>query len=221
MRILIVEDDVALARGLSSSLKALGFAVDCEADGAEAASIALSEPYSLIVLDLGLPGSSGFDILRRVRRSGSKTPIMILTARDAVADKVKGLDLGADDYVQKPFDLSEFEARVRALVRRGQGLRDPLLKCGSIVIDPSTGSVTIADQPLDLRRRELAVLTVLISHAGKLVPKSRLIAEVFGFDDAVAPNALELYVARLRQKLGEDGPNIRTVRGLGYLLESR
>ena len=108
MRILIVEDDVALARGLSSSLKALGFAVDCEADGAEAASIALSEPYSLIILDLGLPGSSGFDILRRVRRSGSKTPIMILTARDAVADKVKGLDLGADDYVQKPFDLSEF-----------------------------------------------------------------------------------------------------------------
>ncbi len=221
MRILIVEDDVALARGLSSSLKALGFAVDCEADGAEAASIALSEPYSLIILDLGLPGSSGFDILRRVRRSGSKTPIMILTARDAVADKVKGLDLGADDYVQKPFDLSEFEARVRALVRRGQGLYDPLLTCGSIVIDPSTGSVTIADQPLDLRRRELAVLTVLISHAGKLVPKSRLIAEVFGFDDAVAPNALELYVARLRQKLGEDGPNIRTVRGLGYLLESR
>ena len=221
MRILIVEDDVALARGLSSSLKALGFAVDCEADGAVAASIALSEPYSLIILDLGLPGSSGFDILRRVRRSGSKTPIMILTARDAVADKVKGLDLGADDYVQKPFDLSEFEARVRALVRRGQGLYDPLLTCGSIVIDPSTGSVTIADQPLDLRRRELAVLTVLISHAGKLVPKSRLIAEVFGFDDAVAPNALELYVARLRQKLGEDGPNIRTVRGLGYLLESR
>lgn len=221
MRILIVEDDVALARGLSSSLKALGFAVDCEADGAEAASIALSEPYSLIILDLGLPGSSGFDILRRVRRSGSKTPIMILTARDAVADKVKGLDLGADDYVQKPFDLSEFEARVRALVRRGQGLCDPLLTCGSIVIDPSTGSVTIADQPLDLRRRELAVLTVLISHAGKLVPKSRLIAEVFGFDDAVAPNALELYVARLRQKLGEDGPNIRTVRGLGYLLKSR
>ena len=221
MRILIVEDDVALARGLSSSLKALGFAVDCEADGAEAASIALSEPYSLIILDLGLPGSSGFDILRRVRRSGSKTPIMILTARDAVADKVKGLDLGADDYVQKPFDLSEFEARVRALVRRGQGLCDPLLTCGSIVIDPSTGGVTIADQPLDLRRRELAVLTVLISHAGKLVPKSRLIAEVFGFDDAVAPNALELYVARLRQKLGEDGPNIRTVRGLGYLLESR
>jgi DNA-binding response OmpR family regulator len=220
VRILIVEDDVALIRGLSTSLKALGYAVDCEVDGAEAASIALSEPYSLIILDLGLPGSSGFDILKRLRRCGSKTPIMILTARDAVADKVRGLDLGADDYVQKPFDLSEFEARVRALVRRGQGLRDPLLKCGSVVIDPSTGSVTIADHRLDLRRRELAVLTVLISHAGKLVPKSRLISEVFGFDDAVAPNALELYIARLRQKLGDDGPNIRTVRGLGYLLEA-
>jgi len=212
---------MALVRGLSSSLKTMGFAVDWEADGADAASIALSEPYSLIILDLGLPNGCGFDVLRRVRGSGSKIPVMILTARDATADKVKGLDLGADDYVQKPFDLSEFEARVRALVRRGQGVSDPLLTCGSIVFNPSTGGVTLGDHSLDLRRRELAVLKVLMLHAGKLVPKARLISEVFGFDDPVAPNALELYVARLRQKLGQDGPKIRTVRGLGYLLEVR
>jgi two-component system response regulator TctD len=199
----------------------MGFAVDWEADGAGAASIALSEPYSLIILDLGLPNGSGLDVLRKIRGSGSKIPVMILTARDTTADKVEGLDLGADDYVQKPFALSEFEARVRALVRRGQGISDPLLSCGSVVFDLSTGSVTLGGRTLDLRRRELAVLKILMMHAGKLVPKARLISEVFGFDEPVAPNALELYVARLRQKLGLNGPKIRTVRGLGYLLESK
>jgi DNA-binding response OmpR family regulator len=221
MRILIVEDDLALLRGLSASLKALGFAVDHEPDGAEAASIAISEPYSLLVLDLGLPNSSGFEVLRQVRASGSKVPIMILTARDATADKVKGLDLGADDYVRKPFDLSEFEARVRALVRRGQGRTDPLLTCGPLAIDPAMGRATLGDKPLDLRRREMAVLKILMLHHDKLVLKERLIAEVFGFDEPVGPNALELYIARLRQKLGPDGPRIRTMRGLGYLLEGR
>jgi DNA-binding response OmpR family regulator len=219
MRILIVEDDKALVRGLSASLKAMGFAVDHEPDGDEAASIAISEPYSLVVLDLGLPNRSGFEVLRQVRASGSKVPIMILTARDATADKVKGLDLGADDYVRKPFDLSEFEARVRALVRRGQDRTDPFLTCGSLVIDPAMGRASLNDKPLDLRRRELAVLKVLILHHDKLVPKERLIAEVFGFDEPVGPNVLELYIARLRQKLGPDGPRIRTMRGLGYLLE--
>jgi len=219
VRILIVEDDKALVRGLSASLKAMGFAVDHESDGAEAASIAISEPYSLVVLDLGLPNSSGFEVLRQVRANGSKVPIMILMARDNTADKVKGLDLGADDYVRKPFDLSEFEARVRALVRRGQGRTDPLLTCGSLVIDPAMGRATLADKPLDLRRREMAVLKILMLHHDKLVPKDRLIAEVFGFDEPVGPNVLELYIARLRQKLGPDGPKIRTMRGLGYLLE--
>lgn len=221
MRILIVEDDMALVRGLSASLKAMGFAVDHEPDGAEAASIAISEPYSLLVLDLGLPNSSGFEVLRQVRASGSKVPIMILTARDTTADKVKGLDLGADDYVRKPFDLSEFEARVRALVRRGHGRTDPLLTCGSLVIDPARGRATLADKPLDLRRREMAVLKILVLHHDKLVPKDRLIAEVFGFDEPVGPNVLELYIGRLRQKLGPEGPRIRTMRGLGYLLEGR
>ena len=219
MRILIVEDDKALVRGLSASLKAMGHAVDHESDGAEAASIAVSEPYSLIVLDLGLPNRSGFEVLRQVRANGSKVPIMILTARDATADRVKGLDLGADDYVRKPFDLSEFEARVRALVRRGQGRSSPLLTCGSIVIDQVMGNASLGGKLLDLRRRELAVLRILVLHHGKLVPKDRLIAEVFGFDEPVGPNVLELYIGRLRQKLGPDGPKILTKRGLGYLLE--
>ena len=220
MRILIVEDDAALARGLAAALRSSGFAVDHEADGAEAAALATSEPYSLIVLDLGLPNRSGFEVLKELRQRGAAVPVMILTARDTVGDKVKGLDLGADDYLQKPFDLAEFEARVRALVRRGQGSPNPKLSCGPLVLDRSSGAVTLNGRPLVLRRRELAVLSVLMARAGKLVPKERLISEVFGFDEPVAPNALELYVARLRRKLEPDGPQIRTVRGLGYMMEA-
>jgi two-component system response regulator TctD len=221
MRILIVEDDAALARGLAGNLRLSGFAVDHEADGAEAAALAVSEPYSLVVLDLELPNLSGFDVLRQIRRSGSKVPVMILTARDAITDRVKGLDLGADDYLLKPFDVAEFAARVRALVRRGQDLPDPVLTCGPLSLDLVAGVVSLNGQPLILRRRELAVLTGLITRAGKVVPKERLISEVFGFDEPVAPNALELYVARLRKKLEPDGPQIRTIRGIGYLLETR
>jgi DNA-binding response OmpR family regulator len=221
MRILIVEDDAALARGLAGTLKLSGFSVDHEADGAEAAALAVSEPYSLVVLDLGLPNLSGFDVLRQIRRSGSKVPVMILTARDAITDRVKGLDLGADDYLLKPFDVAEFAARVRALVRRGQGLPDPSLTCGPLSLDRAAGVVSLNGEPLILRRRELAVLTGLMTRAGKVVPKERLISEVFGFDEPVAPNALELYVARLRKKLEPEGLQIRTIRGIGYLLEAR
>jgi DNA-binding response OmpR family regulator len=201
MRVLVIEDDAALGRGLVAALKLSGLAADHVADGTEAAQIALSEPYALVVLDLGLPGLSGFEVLRRIRTSGAAVPVMILTARDAVTDRVKGLDLGADDYLLKPFELAEFEARVRALIRRGQGRPNPELRCGALVLDRSTGSVTLGGTPLALRRRELAVLTALMARAGKVVPKERLSAEIFGFDEAVAPNALELYVARLRRTL--------------------
>jgi DNA-binding response OmpR family regulator len=220
MRVLVVEDDAALARGLVAALKFAGLAVDHESDGAQTARLAISEPYSLIVLDLGLPGLSGFEVLRRIRAAGCAVPVMILTARDAVADRVRGLDLGADDYLLKPFAPAEFEARVRALIRRGQGAPNPVLRCGALALDRATGMVTLAGEPVPLRRRELAVLTALMARAGKVVPKERLSAEIFGFDDAVAPNALELYVARLRKKLQPGGPEIRTVRGLGYLLEA-
>lgn len=219
MRILIVEDDRALAKGLKLSLSALGFVVDHESDATEAATLAVSEHYCLIVLDLGLPNGSGYDVLQKVRGKGLKTPVMILTARDHVSEKVKALDMGADDYVHKPFALEEFEARVRALVRRGYGVSSTLLEFGAIRFDSATTVATLDGVPLDLRRRELAVLKVLLMQAGKLVPKARLISEVFSHDDPVAPNALELYVARLRKKIGEGSVRIRTIRGLGYMLE--
>ena len=219
VRILIVEDDAAMARGLAERLKLSGFAVDIESDGASAAQTALLEPYSLVILDINLPNVSGFEVLHKIRQAGSTVPVMILTARYTVDDKVSGLDLGADDYLSKPFDISEFDARVRALVRRGQGLPNPTLICGPLAFDRAAGTIALDGRPLELRRREFAVLEVLMTRAGKLVSKERLIAEVFGFDEAVAPNAAELYVARVRQKLGPDGPRIRTVRGLGYLLE--
>jgi DNA-binding response OmpR family regulator len=219
MRILIVEDDAAMARGLAERLRLSGFAVDVESDGAAAAETALFEPYSLIILDICLPTISGFEVLNRIRQAGSTVPVLILTARGAVDDKVNGLDLGADDYLSKPFDVCEFDARVRALVRRGQGLPNPTLVCGSLAFDRAAGTVVLSGRPLELRRREFAVLEVLMTRAGKLVSKERLISEVFGFDEPVAPNAAELYVARVRQKLSPDGPRIRTVRGLGYLLE--
>ena len=219
VRILIVEDDAAMARGLAERLKLSGFAVDIESDGASAAQTALLEPYSLIVLDINLPNVSGFEVLHKIRQERSNVPVMILTARYTVDDKVSGLDLGADDYLSKPFDISEFDARVRALVRRGQGLPNPTLICGPLAFDRAAGTITLSGRPLEVRRREFAVLEVLMTRAGKLVSKERLIAEVFGFDEPVAPNAAELYVGRVRQKLGPDGPRIRTVRGLGYLLE--
>src|SRR4051812_20843955 len=187
--------------------------------GLGAVEIAPSEAYSLIVLDLGLPDLPGQEVLRKLRNSGCEVPILILTALGEVKDKVKCFNLGADDYLTKPFDLDEFEARVKALVRRGKGRADPILRCGSLWLDTSSATAAIGDRPLLLRRREVTVLEILMSHAGRLVRKERLISEIFGFDDPVAPNAVELYVARLRQKLGPGGPTIKTVRGLGYLME--
>jgi two-component system response regulator TctD len=221
LRILIVEDDTSLVRGLKKALAASGIAVDHEASGSGAIEVARSETYSLIVLDLGLPDMPGQDVLRQLRRNGCEVPILILTALGQVKDKVKCLNLGADDYLTKPFDLDEFEARVRALVRRGKGRLDPILRCGALLLDTSSASAMLENQPLSLRRREVTVLEILMSHAGRLVRKERLISEVFGFDEPVAPNAIELYVARLRQKLGPQGPAIKTVRGLGYLMEDR
>lgn len=220
IRILVIEDDAALARGVVSALRAAGYAVDHQSDGTDAAQLVASEPYCLVILDIVLPGISGLQVLQDIRRRGSKLPILILTARQSVSDRVQGLDLGADDYLPKPFDLAELEARVRALVRRGEGAPYPKLVCGALEWERSTGSFFLHGQPLLLRRREAAVLAAMITRAGKVTLKDRLLAEVFGFDDPVAPNTLELYVGRLRKKLEPDGPTIRTVRGVGYMLES-
>jgi len=217
-RILLVEDDPALSRGIIALLKGAGHAADCAKDGETALFLAESEPCGLIILDIGLPRISGFEVINKLRARGCKTPILVLTARDHVADRVKGLDLGADDYLLKPFDASELSARVRALLRRDHGDPSPVVVIGNLTIDRTHATAEVNGRPLQLRRREWAVLDRLIAKAGEVVSKERLIAEVFSFDDAVAPNALEVHIARLRRKLEPDGPTIRTMRGLGYML---
>jgi len=220
MRLLLVEDDERLARGIMASLEGAGFAVDILTSGEDALRLADQEPYSAIILDLGLPDLDGLEVLSRLRARGARTPIIILTARDMIDDRINGLDRGADDYMAKPFDPRELESRVRALVRRSQGTLDPVLRIGTLSFDRSSRTVYLEGSMIDLRRRELAVLETLMGRPGKVVAKERLSAEVFNFDDAVTPNALEVYVGRLRRKLLPSGPAIRTVRGLGYMIEA-
>ena len=193
--------------------------MDHVADGADAADLAMMEPYCLVILDLMLPTVPGLEIVRQIRQRGCSVPILILTVKQSVSDRVRGLDLGADDYVSKPFDLAELEARVRALIRRSEGLPNPHLTCGPVEWEPPA-SFRLHGRPLLLRRRESSVLAALMTRVGKVVIKDRMVAEVFGFDDPVAPNTLELYISRLRKKLEPAGLTIRTVRGVGYLLES-
>lgn len=220
MRLMLVEDDERLARGMAASLQAAGFAVDIFATGEEAVNVAPQEPYGAIILDLGLPDIDGLEVLGQLRARNVATPVIILTARGMIEDRIAGLDRGADDYMAKPFHPRELESRVRALIRRSQGTPDPVLRIGALELDRSSRTVTLNGRPLELRRRELAVLEALMGRPGKVVPKERLSAEVFNFDDAVAPNALEVYVGRLRRKLQPEGPSIRTVRGLGYMIEA-
>jgi DNA-binding response OmpR family regulator len=220
-RILLVEDDPSLARGLSATLRASGYATDIASDGESAWQMASDEPYALITLDLGLPEMSGLEVLRKIRAAGNTVPVLILTARDALEDRLIGLDSGADDYMLKPFEPSELEARIRALLRRARGDADAVMTIGRLTIDSARGTVAINGRAIELRRREWAVLERLAARVGKVVDKDRLSAEVFGYDEAVAPNAIEVYVARLRRKFEPDGPRIRTIRGLGYVLDSQ
>lgn len=218
-RILLVEDDPPLARGIAAALSANGFVVDCVPDGETALEAARDEPYALVVLDLGLPDLSGYEVLSGLRMDGLKVPVLILTARDAISDRLRGLDLGADDYLLKPCDPDELVARIRAIIRRSQGEATSIMHIGSLSFDHARCLAHVNGRQLDLRRREWLVLERLVAKAGKVVSKERLCSEVFSYDEPVALNAIEVYIARLRRKLQPDGPTIRTVRGLGYLLE--
>ena len=218
MRLLIVEDDSALARGMLKAFRNEGLAVDHVSCGMDALDVVRMEPYSAMILDLGLPDIDGLQVLKQIRQARLSVPILILTARDGTMDRVTGLDQGADDYLSKPFAVEELEARVRALIRRGQGNPDPVITLGDLALDRATGVAYLRGEMLDLTRRERSVLETLMLREGNVVPKTRLTADVFGYDDAVAPNALEVYVARLRRKLENSDIEIRTVRGLGYLL---
>jgi two-component system OmpR family response regulator len=219
MRILIVEDDPVLADGLTRSLRHADYAVDCVNKGDEADHVLAAQSYDLVILDVGLPGLDGFEVLRRLRRRGGAVPVLVLTARDALPDRVRGLDLGADDYMVKPFDLPELEARVRALIRRGQSGGASLLTHGALVLDTAGRRATLGGEPLDLSARELGVLEVLMMRSGRVVNKEQLAEQLYGWDEEVGANAIEVYVHRLRRKLEPAGVSIRTIRGLGYLLE--
>jgi two-component system OmpR family response regulator len=219
MRILIVEDDPVIADGLTRSLRGADYAVDCVKSGGEADHVLAAQPYDLVILDIGLPGLDGLEVLRRLRRRGTAVPVLMLTARDSLTDRVKGLDVGADDYMVKPFDLPELEARVRALIRRGQSGGASALTHGSLVVDTAGRRATLAGETLELSARELGVLEVLMMRSGRVVNKEQLAEQLYGWDEEVGPNAIEVYVHRLRRKLEPAGVSIRTIRGLGYLLE--
>ncbi len=217
--ILVIEDDAALSRGIIALLRSAGYAADSAASGESALHIVDAEHCSLYIVDIGLPGMSGFDVIRKLRARGCRTPILVLTARDQIADRVRGLDLGADDYLLKPFDASELSARVRALLRREHGDPNPVLVMGNLTVDRVHGTASVDGRVLHLRRREWSVLECLCARVGEVVSKRTLLVEVFSLDDEVAPNALEVHIARLRRQLEPNGPAIRAMRGLGYMLD--
>jgi len=219
MRILIAEDDQVLADGLLRTLRGNGYAVDHVASGSEADAALSTQEFDLLILDLGLPRLHGFEVLKKLRGRGIATPVLILTAADSVEQRVKGLDLGADDYMAKPFSLQELEARVRALARRGMGVASNVIKHGPLTFDTTGRVAYINDAMVELSARELGLLEVLLQRAGRLVSKDQLVERLCEWGDEVSNNAIEVYIHRLRKKI-EQGPiRIATVRGLGYCLE--
>ena len=220
MRILIAEDDQVLADGLLRSLRNSGAVVDHVASGSEAdAALMANNEFDLLILDLGLPKMHGLEVLKKLRSRGSSIPVLILTAAESVDERVQGLDLGADDYMAKPFALSELEARVRALTRRGVGMSTSLIQHGPLVYDQAGRVATLDGRMVELSARELGLLEVLLQRSGRLVSKDQLVERLCEWGEEVSNNAIEVYIHRLRKKI-EKGPiRIATVRGLGYCLE--
>jgi len=219
MRILVVEDTVDMAEAIARRLRKLGYAVDGAADGTEADELLRTETYNLVVLDLMLPGLDGKTVLHRLRQRRSRTPVLVLTARSDVADKVGVLDHGADDYLVKPFDFRELEARCRALLRRPHGMAASAVRFGNLVFDGAAKRVTVADQPVEIGAREFRLLELLLANLDRVLSKDALLDQLFGLEEAVAPNTIELYVSRLRRKLDGSAVRIRTLRGMGYVAE--
>lgn len=218
MRLLLIEDDLILQDGLERSFSTAGYAVDVMSDGESANQLLVYQEYDIIILDLGLPKLGGFEVLKQLRARGSKTPVLVLTALEDTQHRVKGLDLGADDYLTKPFNLAELEARVRALIRRGVSGGAAKISFGDLVFDTSNRQCNFKQTPLALTSRELALLEVLMLKATKVVSKSAILEHLCNWDSGISDNAIEVNVSRLRKKLNAFSIEILTIRGLGYLL---
>ncbi|MDO9006744.1 MAG: response regulator transcription factor [Thiobacillus sp.] len=220
MKILLVEDDPTLGEAVMLAIRQAGFTVDWAQDGVQAESALSGYGYDAMLLDLGLPKREGLEVLRHLRKRGDTLPVMILTARDTVEDRVRGLDVGADDYLLKPFSLEELFARLRALLRRAGGKADTQIHIGRLVFDSVKRQACVDDTPLVLSARELEVFEILLSHAGRVTAKEVIADRLTGWDEGVGDNAVEVYIHRLRRKLVGSGVVVRTLRGLGYLLEA-
>ena len=221
MRILVVEDDTGIALGLNVGLRQRGYAVDVAGSLAEAWAALRVEPFDLVLLDLGLPDGDGSSLLQKLRSNtaglpNAHTPVLIMTARDAVASRIEGLNSGADDYVTKPFDADELEARMRALLRRSAGQAQPLLTRGDLVLNPATRSVQLAGQPVALSGREYAVLLSLLQARGRVLSRAQIETALYSFDQLLDSNAIEVHIHHLRRKLGSQV--IQTLRGVGYFV---
>ena len=219
MRVLLVEDDAMLADGLMRSLKQTDYIVDWTADGEEAESILRVQEFDLVVLDLTLPHMDGLEVLRLLRSRKVPVPVLIITARSEVDDRIKGLDLGADDYLTKPFEMGEFDARVRALLRRSHADGMEVLSCGELSLDLTARRAFLGEHPMDLPRREFHLLEILISRQGRIISKDQIIDSISDFDDELNPSVVETYISRVRKKLENSDVKIRTIRGVGYILE--
>jgi len=217
MRILLVEDDELLGDGIQMGLRQEGHTVDWVKDGVMADSVIHTDTFDVIILDIGLPRKTGLEVLRSARTKGINTPVLILTARDATEDRVEGLDSGADDYLTKPFEFSEINARLRAIVRRSAGRATPLITNGNIVIDPAAHKVTFEGKEIKMSRREFALLHTLLENTDKVVPRGQLVECLYGWDDEIDSNALEVHIHHLRKKFGNKF--IRTIRGVGYMVQ--
>lgn len=216
MRLFLVEDDADLGDALCRRLKQDGHGVDWVRDGESAHGVLQYQAYDAIILDIELPSMDGIALLSALRRRGDRTPVLMLTARSKIDDRIDALDIGADDYLSKPFDVREFDARCRALLRRSRGEATNRIEAGRILFDGITKLVSIGDVQLSLPNREFRLLEILLGSLGRVVSKEQIAAQLFDFDDEAGPNAIEVYVGRLRRKLG-DALSIQTVRGMGYL----
>ena len=221
MRVLLVEDNPILSRSLTDALTSAKLTVDCMHDGESADQVLRTQDYALVILDIGLPKLDGLEVLRRLRARRNAVPVLMLTAHGSVEERVRGLDLGADDYLAKPFALTELEARARALLRRSHGQEPLHAQCGTLLYDSVDRGFTLGGEPLALTPRERSVLEVLILRNGRAINKDTLSEKIFGLDESVNADAIEIYVHRLRKKLERSSVGIVTLRGLGYLLEAK